>query len=311
MMKVLVFGIGGQDGSYIAESHLSRGHSVIGVCRRSSFDNRSRIPRCERVHVVEGDITDPLFVSGLVRNVQPCIVYNEADQDNVRSSHASPLYQAEVTYKGALNIFEAVAQIAPGARVFQPLSATMFEPGDRQDLNTRIEPRSPYAMTKAAVYQAIQYYRKERGLYVYGAVMYNHDSPRRSESGGYLLQRMCQGAVQYLRGEVEHVEYYDPEHVVDIGHAKDYMEAAYSLIERQWCAPCDCIFRSHNQQTVSEVLQSVTDCLGHEIEFREVIGVQHPPMLSQDNRLEELADVRIDTPLKTIIEEILRKFQCS
>ena len=222
MKRVLIFGINGQDGSFLAEILLERGYEVHGFYRRSSVDNLSRIRHLlSDVTLHKGDLTD---YGSVHRAVAECLplheVYNEADQDHVGWSQSAPSYSAAVTYGGVVNVLEAVRQLTPTTRIFQPVSATMFGYAPpRQDETTRLYPQSPYACAKVAAYYLCQHYRREHGMFVSCGILFNHDSPRRS--GDYLLQRIARG--EELWGDLETI--------VDIGYAREYMEAVWKLMQ--------------------------------------------------------------------------------
>lgn len=219
--RALILGVGGQDGSYLCDILLEKGYEVHGLYRRSSVDNLTRIAHVrERVTLHAGDVTDPSSQDVAFMRSSPHEVYHVADQDEVGHSFAAPGVAVAVTYGGTVNVLEAVRRCCPAARVFIPSSATVF--GDApppQSESTPFDPRSPYACAKAAAYYAARMYREHYGLFVACGIMFNHDSPRRG--GGYLLQRIARG--QPLWG--------DTEAVVDIGYAREYMEAAWRMMQ--------------------------------------------------------------------------------
>lgn len=225
MKRALILGIGGQDGSYLADILLEQGWVVHGMHRRSSVDNLARIAHCrDRVKLWQGDLLDLASLVKALDGAEPNVVFNEADQDHVGWSKECALYSASVTYGGVANLLEAIrwtaCRLPIGCKLFQPLSATMF--GDcpaPQDELTPLAPNSPYACAKAGAWHLCRHYRREHGLDVRCAIMFNHDSPRRG--GEYLLQRIAHG--QKIDGDLSTV--------VDIGYAREYMEAAVKIME--------------------------------------------------------------------------------
>lgn len=220
--RALITGINGQDGSYLADILLEKSFEVHGLYRRSSVDNLTRIAHCrERITLHAGDVTD---AGSLYRIFDDCDrfdeVYHLADQDEVGHSFTAPGVSVAVTYGGTVNVLEAVRQLTPSTRVFVPSSATIFgNAPPPQNEETPLDPCSPYAVAKAAVIHACRMYREHYGLHVCCGIMFNHDSPRRGS--GYLLQRIARG--QPLWG--------DQEAVVDIGYAREYMEAAWRMMQ--------------------------------------------------------------------------------
>ena len=246
MKRALIFGINGQDGSYLAEILLEKGYDVHGFYRRSSVDNLSRIRHLlSDVTLHKGDLTD---YGSVHRAVAECLplheVYNEADQDHVGWSQAAPSYSAAVTYGGVVNVLEAVRQLTPTTRVFQPVSATMFGYAPpRQDEITRLYPQSPYACAKVAAYYLCQHYRREHGMFVSCGILFNHDSPRRGSD--YLLQRIARG--EELWGDLETI--------VDIGYAREYMEAAWKMMQLE--SPDDFVIGTGKGYHIKDLLNGV------------------------------------------------------
>ena len=114
--KALIFGITGQDGSYLAELLLKKKYIVHGVKRRSSSINTGRVDHIyqdphvkKRTFILHyGDITDSLSVARLIKQIKPDEIYNLAAQSHVQVSFESPEYTANADALGALRILEAI-----------------------------------------------------------------------------------------------------------------------------------------------------------------------------------------------------------
>ena len=219
--RALILGIGGQDGSYICDLLLEKGYEVHGLHRRSSVDNLRRIAHCrDRVTLHRGDMADLNSIMIACDRSRPDEIYNLADQDHVGASFASAAYSMDITAGAVGRMLELVRSWLYPIRFFQPLSATMF--GDApppQNERTPFAPASPYACAKVAAYYLCQHYRREYGMHVSTAIFFNHDSPRRG--GDYLLQRIARG--DKLWGDLDTV--------VEVGYAREYMEAAHAILQ--------------------------------------------------------------------------------
>ena len=230
-MKALILGIGGQDGSYLADILLVNGWEVHGLHRRSSVDNLWRIQHIrDRVILHKGDLLDLASVTHVITTVQPDVIYNEADQDDASWSFENAGLAADVTYGFVAKILAWLCMTGNPAQFFQPLSATMF--GDApapQDENTRFNPLSPYACAKTACADICGYYRNVHNMWIATAVLYNHDSPRRSSAP--LLQYLARSAVRIARGQQENLPIATPDALVDIGHAEEFMWGVYRLMQ--------------------------------------------------------------------------------
>ena len=204
--KAVIFGITGQDGSYLCDLLLQKGYGVVGVIRRSSVSNTERIShRIDNpsLRLVEGDISDFVSVSSVIHDYQPDEVYNLAAQSHVKTSFDQPVYTLEVNAQGPLNILEAIRKDSPHSKFYQASTSEMFgssyneekksswgghDPEDSpenffryQDEKTRFSPQSPYAIAKLAAHNFVDNYRKSYGLYACSGILFNHESERRGE----------------------------------------------------------------------------------------------------------------------------------
>lgn len=235
----LVLGCNGQTGSYLCERLLAKGRTVHGMVRHSSNPNQLwRIkPLLDRITLHEGDLTDYSSLENIVNSIEPDEVYNLADQDSVAYSSITPLYTVQVTYGGVANLLEVVRKNCPKARVFQPISATVFRPAPRQgstellpiNEKSELDPQSPYATAKAAAWYLCRYYRRKHGLFVACALPCNHDSPRRNS--GYLLGKLVKEAALVASGKLEAITVGSLDLRVDIGYAMEFAEAYTRMLE--------------------------------------------------------------------------------
>ncbi len=239
MPRALIVGVGGQDGSYLADILLEKGYSVHGLYRHSSVDNLWRIEHVkDRLILHQGDLTDFGSLVRILATIQPDEVYHVADQDNVDWSFSLPQLAVEVTVGGTVNLLEAI-RLANGLnlpRVFIPTSSTIFGTAPpTQSEETPLEPLSPYACAKAAVFYWARYYRRIHGLPISVGIMFNHDSPRRG--GNYLLQKLCRAAVRAANGEkvqlarTNRADFLRAE--ISILHAREAMRAAVLMLQHK------------------------------------------------------------------------------
>ena len=213
-MKALIFGITGQDGSYLAELLLKKGYKVIGVTRRVSVNTTARIQHIlPKIKIVEGDITDAFNVNKIIQDEEPDEIYNLAAQSHVGTSFSQPNLTWDITAGGVLNILEAI-RYSPNKehmRFYQASSSEMFgknytvgETFDfenvlgtivvdnptsdgihgykhYQDEDTSFMPQSPYAIAKLAAHHLVRNYRDSYGIHGSCGILFNHESERRGE----------------------------------------------------------------------------------------------------------------------------------
>ena len=205
-MKAIIFGITGQDGSYLAELLHDKGYEVIGVTRRVSVDTLQRISHIlPQIKIVEGDITDAFSVSNVIKEHEPDEVYNLAAQSHVGTSFTQPSLTWDVTAGGCLNILEGIRYSGRKEKIkfYQASSSEMFgknfstksrklsvgdvmcgvESGDikYQDEDTPFAPQSPYAIAKLASHHLVRNYRDSYGIFACSGILFNHESERRGE----------------------------------------------------------------------------------------------------------------------------------
>ena len=212
-MKAIIFGITGQDGSYLAELLLEKGYDVIGVTRRVSVDTLQRISHIlPQLNIIEGDITDAFSVSNIINEEKPDEIYNLAAQSHVGTSFKQPSLTWDVTAGGVLNILEAIRYSGrkEEIRFYQASSSEMFgknfskkgyaggikisydgrleadmgkktEPLKFQDEDTPFAPQSPYAIAKLAAHHLVINYRDSYEIFGCSGILFNHESERRGE----------------------------------------------------------------------------------------------------------------------------------
>jgi GDPmannose 4,6-dehydratase len=199
----IIFGVTGQDGSYLAEQLISKEYNVYGVARRTSTGNVKNIKHIlehPRFELVTGDVTDSFFVNNIITKMAPDEVYNLAAQSHVGVSFDNPQTTFEITFGGTFNILNAIRlSESEGTRMYQASSSEMFgskyetqftcDPNfpsgiyleQYQDENTRMIPNSPYAVAKLAAHNMCRVYRQSYGIHVSCGILFNHESERRGE----------------------------------------------------------------------------------------------------------------------------------
>jgi GDPmannose 4,6-dehydratase len=187
MKKVLITGITGQDGSYLAELLLPKGYEVHGVIRRSSQFNTGRIDHlyrdphdpAARLFLHFGDLTDGSRLVTLLSKVQPDEVYNLAAQSHVRVSFDEPEFTGLTTGLGSTRLLEAIRMIGLKCRYYQASSSEMFGASPPpQNEQTPFWPRSPYGAAKVYSYWMTRNYREAYGMFAVNGILFNHESPR-------------------------------------------------------------------------------------------------------------------------------------
>ena len=192
--KALIYGVTGQDGSYLSELLLKKKYEVHGVKRRSSSINTNRIdhlyqdPHQKNKNFIlhYGDISDSISVNNLISKIKPDEIYNLAAQSHVGVSFQIPEYTANVDGLGALRILEAIKSLDSVKKIkfYQAGTSEMFgkTDGGFQNEKTRFYPRSPYAAAKLYAHWITINYRESYNLFACNGILFNHESPVRGET---------------------------------------------------------------------------------------------------------------------------------
>ena len=210
MKKALVYGITGQDGSYIAEILVRMGYQVHGVVRRSSSFNTWRIDHLhkdaienstEKLVLHYGDLLDPINTMRIISKVSPDLIFNLAAQSHVQISFETPAYTQLVNFNGVQNILEAMSSLKNDVTLYQAGTSEMF--GNRkapQSDKTQFDPESPYAISKVAAHDLVSLYRRSNGISAVNGILFNHESFRRGDN--FVTKKIVNEAFR-IRGEID------------------------------------------------------------------------------------------------------------
>jgi len=235
--KALITGITGQDGSYLAELLLRKGYEVHGIMRRSSTFNTSRIDHIfDKLHLHHGDMMDSVSLHHILAKVQPDEIYNLAAQSHVKVSFEQPVYTAQVTGIGTLNLLESFRLVCPKARFYQASSSEMYGTSMStvdgklvQNETTRFHPRSPYAAAKVFAHNMCVNAREAHGLHISCGILFNHESPRRGET--FVTRKITRAVARIKAGLQEKVALGNLDAKRDWGDAEDYVRAMWMMLQ--------------------------------------------------------------------------------
>jgi GDPmannose 4,6-dehydratase len=232
----LITGINGQDGSYLSEFLLEKGYEVHGTLKRNSVSETqtSRINHIyDKINLHYADLIDMSSLISVIQKVMPDEIYNLAAQSHVRISFDQPIYTANATGLGTLNLLEAVKLIKPDIRIYQASSSEMFgnsiDSDGYQRETTSMNPVSPYGCAKVFSYNICRNYRNSYGMYISNGILFNHESPRRGTN--FVTNKVCKEAVKIKLGLSEKLKLGNLDATRDWGHAKDYVNAMWMMLQ--------------------------------------------------------------------------------
>ena len=271
--RVLITGITGQDGSYLAEFLLEKGYEVTGMIRRTSallYPNIGHIQH--RVNLIQGDLLDPVSIREMIQKVQPDEVYNLASQSHPSESFKQPIHTAEITALGAHRVLDATLDVVPKAKFYQASSSEMYGWVKEipQNEDTPFNPANPYAAAKLYAFNMTKIYRKSYKMFAANGILFNHESPRRNL--GFVTQKVTYAAAcaklgvktsEHLNEEGEPI-YKDRKVALgnldakrDWGYAGDYVRSMWMILQHD--KPDDFVIATGETHTIKELCEVAFD----------------------------------------------------
>ncbi len=272
----IIFGITGQDGSYLAELLLKKNYIIHGVKRRSSSANTERIDHLfdslnftnKNFFIHYGDISDGTSTLSIINKVKPDEIYNLAAQSHVRVSFDIPEYTADITALGALRILEAIRILKlRKTKYYQASSSEMYGlVKKRNSLNefTPFHPRSVYGISKVFAFHAAVHYREAYGIFASNGILFNHESPRRGPT--FVTKKIIQGLVRIRNGFQKKLTLGNLYAIRDWGHAKDYATSMWKIL--QFKKPDDWVIATNKETTVKDFINKVAKKLDIKLIWR-------------------------------------------
>jgi GDPmannose 4,6-dehydratase len=253
MRRALITGIGGQDGSLLAELLLQRDYEVVGVVRPGSTEYENLEGLESRVELYEADLLHQTSLAQALRAFDPDEVYNLAAPSFVPASWERPVETAEFAAVGATAILEAIRIVDPAIRFYQASSSEIFgDPVESpQTESTPPAPVTPYGVAKAYAHFIVSSYRRRYGVFACSGILYNHESPRRPLS--YVPRKIAHGAAAISLGLQEDILLGDLDARRDWGYAGDYVHAMWLMLQQD--EPDDYIVASGEDHSVRELVE--------------------------------------------------------
>ena len=261
MKKIaLIFGVTGQDGSYLSSFLLKKNYIVHGVKRRSSSINTQRIDHIyqdphskNRKFILHyGDVTDTLSVSSLIKKVKPHEIYNLAAQSHVAVSFDVPEYTANADALGALRILESIKfhKLEKKTKFYQAGTSEMFGKVQEtpQTEKTRFYPRSPYGVAKLYAHWITINYREAYKIFACNGILFNHESPVRGET--FVTRKIIMGLCRIYLGKQNKLYLGNLKAKRDWGHARDYVEGMWKILQQK--KPDDYVLATGKEYSVKE-----------------------------------------------------------
>jgi GDPmannose 4,6-dehydratase len=267
--RALITGVGGQDGSLLAELLLDKGYDVVGVVRRapSEYENLAGIR--DRLDLIQADLLDQLSLVQALEEHRPNEVYNLASPSFVPLSWRQPVMTAEFAAVGVTALLEAIRHVDPDIRFYQASSSEIFgEPAETpQTERTPLSPVTPYGVAKAYGHFIIGSYRRRYGLHGSCGILYNHESPRRPAD--FLPSKVARGAAAISLGLEGELWLGNLDARRDWGFAGDYVRAMWLMLRQD--EPGDYVIATGQTHSVGELVECAFGRV--DLDWREYVQI--------------------------------------
>jgi GDPmannose 4,6-dehydratase len=260
--KALIFGITGQDGTYLADFLLQKGYEVIGTYRRTSHKSFERLEAfnlLNKVELINADLLDQISINKSIKYSMPDEIYNLAAQSFVGISFDQPLLTSEVTGMGATRIFEAVKEFSPNSKIYQASSSEMFGNTDEiKNEESRLYPASPYGIAKVFAHKSAQHYRKAYDMFICSGILFNHESPHRGLE--FVTRKITSAIGNIISKKQDKIILGNIKAKRDWGFAGDYVKAMWLMLQQQTAD--DYVVATGKSYSVEEFLEKAFEYSG-------------------------------------------------
>ncbi len=311
MKRVLITGINGMDGSYLADLLLTKNYKVYGMERRTSSPNRTNTVHLEgKVTFVNGDLTDQNSLVRCLRESDPDEIYNLGAQSFVGESWNTPEQTSDVTGLGVLRMLEAIREYGKDIKFYQASTSEMFgkmveNPANE---NTPFYPRSPYGVAKLYGHWMTKNYRESYDMFNVSGILFNHESERRGIE--FVTRKITDGVARINLGIEDHISLGNLDSRRDWGYSPDYVECMWLMMQQD--IPEDYVIATGKSHSIREFLDiafseiGISDWSKYVKQDSKFMRPAEIDVLCGDaSKAREVLDWKPSTPFETMIRRMV------
>ena len=272
--NVIVTGMTGQDGPYIAKLLLEKGYKVYGLMKRYSapnLENLDYLGITNDVELVTGDLTDDVSINSLVKDTQPQYFINMGAQGHVGESWKIPKQTFDANSIGPLNCLQAIKNESPHTKFYQASTSEMFGDAcqieEKQNEDTPFWPNTPYAVSKLNAHWLVSVFRKAHGLFAVSGILFNHESPIRGK--GFVTRKITDGVARIKLGLEDKIILGNIDSGRDWGYVEDFIQAIWLMLNND--KPKDYVIASGHYRTLRDLINVAFKHIGIE-DWQKHIG---------------------------------------
>jgi GDPmannose 4,6-dehydratase len=307
--RALIFGVSGQDGTYLARLLLSKGYEVYGASRDAGtrgFDNLDRLGIRGQVNLVSVSLLDFRSVLQAIALIHPDEIYNLSGQSSVSLSFDQPVETFDSISVATVNLLEAIRFHDPSIRFYNACSSECFgNTASPADEDVPMRPRSPYAVAKAAAFWQVANYREGYGLFCASGILFNHDSPLRPE---HFVTRKVISAVQRIAaGHREMLRLGNMSVIRDWGWAPEYVDAMWRILQQK--EPADFVIATGQSHSLEALVAEAFRQKGLDWRPHVVIdgALTRPTDLRESRANPQRASERLGWKAAATMPEVVRR----
>ncbi len=256
--RALIFGVSGQDGSYLSRFLVSKKNQVYGTTRNNNKQNLKNLIRLEianKVKIFKCNIKNFYQVKKIIQKIKPHKIFYLCGQSSVTGSYTNPAEAFKSNTLGLLNILETVKESNRKIKVFNAVSGQIYGSQKKNIYNEKsyIEPQSPYGVSKASSFWLTKIFREWYGIKCCSGILFNHESPLRSDE--FVTKKIINNCKLIQKGKLKYLYMGDINIYRDWGWAPEYVEAMYLMLKQK--NPKDLVIGSGKRHSLKNFIYEV------------------------------------------------------